>query len=111
MMNSITLLYYDRIELSEGTHVNKKVNQKSAIFATIGIIQIETLSFNVCNGYHDLLMKPMNLSNIKTLNQKSADYYCIISKISKSEAINLTQNTDFAIKKENIIKLKNLFYI
>ena len=37
-MNSITLLYYDRIELSEGTHVNKKVNQKSAIFATIGII-------------------------------------------------------------------------
>ena len=102
MMNNITMLYYDRIEVSEGTHVNKKVNQKSPIFVTIGIIQIKVLSFNVCNGCHDLLMKSMNLSNIKTLNQKTDDYYCIISKISKSEAINLTQNTDLTEKRRTL---------
>ena len=36
----------------------------------------------------------MNLSDISILNIKSADYCCIISGISKSEVINLMQNTD-----------------
>ena len=34
----------------------------------------------------------MNLSDIAILNIKSADYCCIISGISKSEAINLMQD-------------------
>ena len=47
-----------------------------------------------CNGCHDLLMMSMNLSDTAILNIKSADYCCIISRISKSEAINLMQNID-----------------
>ena len=39
-------------------------------------------------------MMSMNLSNIAILNIKSDDYCCIISKIRKSEAINLMQNID-----------------
>ena len=39
-------------------------------------------------------MMSMNLSNIAILNIKSADYCCIISGISKTEAINLMQNID-----------------
>ena len=31
----------------------------------------------------------MNLNDIAILNNKGADYCCIISRISKSEAINL----------------------
>ena len=31
------MLYYDRIGISKGIDVNKKVNQKSAIFVTFGI--------------------------------------------------------------------------
>ena len=31
------MLYYDRIDFSEGIDVNEKVNQKSVIIATIGI--------------------------------------------------------------------------
>ena len=31
------MLYYDRINFSEGIDVNEKVNQKSVIIATIGI--------------------------------------------------------------------------
>ena len=40
----------------------------------------------------------MNLSDIAILNIKSADYHCIIGKISKSEAINLLQNVDLTKK-------------
>ena len=37
------MLYYDRIDVSE---VIRQANQKSAIFATIGIFWIKGLSFN-----------------------------------------------------------------
>ena len=36
----------------------------------------------------------MNLSDIAILNIKHSDYRCIISLISKNEAINLIQNAD-----------------
>ena len=50
----------------------------------------------------------MNYSNVAILNIKSSDYHCIISLISKSEAINLIQNVDLTKKKVHIIKHKNL---
>ena len=31
------MLYYDRIDVSEGIDVNKKVHQKRILFVTIGI--------------------------------------------------------------------------
>ena len=40
----------------------------------------------------------MILSDIAILNIKGADYCCIISGISKSEAINLMQNIDLTEK-------------
>ena len=43
---------------------------------------------NVCNRCHNLLMISMNLGDIAILNIKSTDYHCIISKISKNEAMN-----------------------
>ena len=39
-------------------------------------------------------MMSMNLSDAAILNNKDSDYCCIISGISKSEAINLMQNAD-----------------
>ena len=48
----------------------------------------------VCNRYYDFLMMSMNLSDIATLRIKNADYCCIVTGISKSEAINLLQNID-----------------
>ena len=50
----------------------------------------------------------MNFSNIDFLNIKGSDYRCIISLISKNEAINLIQNVDLTEKKQIIIKHKNL---
>ena len=50
----------------------KQVNEKSAIFITIGIFLNKGFKFqpNIYNGYHDLLMMSVNLTNIA-----SADYY------------------------------------
>ena len=36
-MNNVKMLYFDRIDVSEGIDVNKKVHLKSMIFVTIGI--------------------------------------------------------------------------
>ena len=44
----------------------------------------------------------MNLSDIALINSDGADYGCIISGISKSEAINLMQNIDLTEKSRTI---------
>ena len=45
-----------------------------------------------------LLMMSVNLSDIAILNIKDSDYCCIISLISKNEAINLLQNAGLTEK-------------
>ena len=51
----------------------------------------------------------INLSDIAILNIKGSDYCCIIRLISKTEAINLMQNTDFSKNPEHykVKKYKN----
>ena len=53
----------------------------------------------------------MNLSDIAILNIEGSDYHCVISLISKNEAINLMQNADLTKKTRNIIKLKKIIFI
>ena len=95
------MLYYDRTDVSEGTDVNKTSASKQcisiSIFITIGILLNEGFKFQTyaCN---DLLMPMMNHSNIAISKIKNADYCCIVSGISKSEAIELLQNTDLTEK-------------
>ena len=45
---------------------------------------------DVCNGCHDVLMMSIDLNHIAILNIHGALYHCVISEISKSEAMNLT---------------------
>ena len=52
----------------------------------------------VFNRCHDLIMMPMNLSDIYILNIKNADYHCIINGISISDTRKLLQNTDLTEK-------------
>ena len=55
---------------------------------------------DVCNGCHDARMMSINLNNIAILNIKGIDYHCIINGISKSDSVNLLQNTDLIEEKE-----------
>ena len=74
----------------------KQVHQKSGVFTIIWYFLNYSFKFqlNVCNRCYDLLMMSINLSDIAILNIKGSDYRCIISLISKNEAINLMQNAD-----------------
>ena len=53
---------------------------------------------DVCNRCHDLLIISINLSDVAILNTKSSDYCCIISLISKNEAIKLMQDANLTKK-------------
>ena len=49
----------------------------------------------ICNSGHDLTVLSVNISDIAIITVKIVDYRCIIHSISKSEAINLSKNSDF----------------
>ena len=94
------MLYYDRTDVSEGIDVNK-----TSAFKECGICHYWyflnysfTFQLNVCNRCHDLLMMSINLNDIAIFNIKGSDYHCIISLISKNDAINLMQNADLTEK-------------
>ena len=91
LIKNIKMLYYDRIDTSEGIDINKTSKLKECDICHYWYFSNKGFEFqpNVCNRCHDLLMMSMKLSDITILNIKIAGYCCIIRKIRKSEAINL----------------------
>ena len=87
------MLYYDIIDFSEGIDVNKTSASKECDICHYWYFLNYSFKFqpNVCCRCHDLLMMGINLSNIAILNIKGSDYRCVISLISKNEAINLNK--------------------
>ena len=73
------MLYYDRVGFSEGIDVNK-------------------ISVSKQCEKNDV----KNLSDIAILNIKGSDIHCIISLITKNEALKLLQNVDL-IKKSRAL--------
>ena len=94
------MLYFERINVSKGIDVNKTSESKECDIFLYWYFLNKSFRFqpNVCSRSHDLLMMLMNLSDITISNIKIDDYRCIISGISKSEAINLMQNAELTKK-------------
>ena len=94
------MIYFDRIDVTEGIGVNKTSASNECDICHYWYFSNYSFKFqpNVCNRCHDLLMMSVNLSDITTLNIKGSDYRCIISLSSKNEAIDLMQNSDLAKK-------------
>ena len=99
------MLYYERIDVPEGSdvNVNKKGESKECDICHYWHFLNKRFKSqqDVCNGCHDLLMMSMNLNDIAILNIKFADYHCIIRGISKKETINLMQNMGVIKKAEH----------
>ena len=53
----------------------------------------------------------MNVSDIAILNIKSANYCCIISGISKNEAINVKQNANLTEKNRTLQNIKICYHV
>ena len=92
-MKNIKILYFDRLDVSERIDINKTSESKEWDVCHYWYFLNKGFKFQpfVSNRFHDLLMMCMNLSDIAILNIKKADYCCIISRIIKSETINLMQ--------------------
>ena len=87
------MLYYDRIDISEGIDFAKSNKSKECMIWPYFVFN-HGLKFqdSVCNGCHDLTIVSVNISDLAIITFKSVDYCCIIDKISKSEAINLLKS-------------------
>ena len=98
------MVYFDRIEVSEGIDVNKTSASKEYDICHCWYFLNYSFKFqpSVCNRCHDLLMMSINLSDISILNIERSDYGCIMSLITKNEAINLMQNGDLTKKSRTL---------
>ena len=91
---TLKMLYYDRIDISEGidptkSNRSKKMHDLPLLFSNYGF----KFQDSVCNGCHDLTMLSVNIRDIAIISIINVDYRCIIHKISKSEAINLLERS------------------
>ena len=87
------MLYFDRIDVSEGINVNKTSASKECIICHYLNFFDKGFKFepNFCNGCHDVLVMSMNFSSICTLNIYTINYHCISNRISKFKAANSLQ--------------------
>ena len=94
---NLQLLYFDRIDFLEGVDVSKTSKSKQYIICHYLFFLDKGFKFqpDVCNY---VLKISMCLSDIGIQN---IDYHCIISRISKGEAIILMQNIELTEKTEN----------
>ena len=86
------MLYFDRIDVFDGIDVNKTSASKECDICHYWHFLNEGFKFqqpNFSNRCHDLSMMFANLSDIAILSIEGDYYCCIISRISKNEAINL----------------------
>ena len=89
------MLLYERVDISEGTDLNK--SDKSKEFMICHYWYFKDIGYKyepyVCNRCHDLLMVVYDLKNFMILNIKGVDYRCYIFNMSKNDAITLLNNS------------------
>ena len=107
------MLYFERINVSKGIDVNRTSESKECDIFLYWYFLNKGFRFqpNVRNRSHGLLMISMNLSDITISNIKIGDYRCIISGISKNEAINLMQNADLTKKNGTLLNMKTYGHV
>ena len=77
------MLYYDRIDISEGIDIAKR---NYCMECMIYHYWFFNHGFNfqgfICNGYHDLKMSSVIISNITIITVKNVDYRCIFISLA-----------------------------
>ena len=103
------MLYFDRIDVSERIVVSKTSASKECDICHYWDFLNFSFKFQpmVCNRCHNLLIMSINVSDIAILNIKGSDSRCIISLISKNEAINVMQNADLTKKSRVLQKINS----
>ena len=90
------MLFYDRINISEGNDVAKSNNIYEFIICHYWFFNYGFEFQNyVCNGWHDFTTLCLNLSDVAITAINGVNYSCIIYNISKSEATHFLENSVF----------------
>ena len=98
------MLCFGRIDVSEKIDANK-TRYCDICHYWYFLDKASKFQPNVWHGFHDVLMMSMNLGYIAIQNIHCADYRCVITGISKSEAISLMQNIDLTEKSGTLEKI------
>ena len=79
------MLYFDRIDVSEGNDVNKTSKSKGCNICHYWYFLDKAFKFqpNACNRCRDLLMMSMNLSDIAILNIKVLIITVLLAELEK----------------------------
>ena len=76
------MLYYDRIDISEGTDPTESDRSKKCMICHYWfLIQGFKFQDSVSNGCQDLTILCLNASHIAIMTVKNVDYHCIILNI------------------------------
>ena len=83
------MLWYQKINISEGIDVNKTSESKGCGLCHYWFFKDIGFKFEeyVCNGCHDLLTMTNSLKDIAILSAKGDTFRCILMGISKNEAL------------------------
>ena len=89
------MLQYEKIDVSEGVHVNKTSASKECELCHYWFFKDIGFKFKeyACNKCHDLLTMAYSLKNIAILNAKGATFRCILMGISKNEGLKRLNNS------------------
>ena len=89
------MLQYERIDVSEGIDLNKSDKSKECMICHYWYFKDVGYKYEpfVCNECHDLSMVVYDLNDFMILNIKGVDYRCYVFNMSKSDAINLLNNS------------------
>ena len=89
------MLQYEKIDVSEGVHVNKTSASKECELCHYWFFKDIEFKFeeHVCNKCHDLLTIAYSLKDIAILNAKGATFRCILMGISKNEGLKRLNNS------------------
>ena len=89
------MLWYQKIDVSEGIDVNKTSKSKECELCHYWFFKDVGLKFeeHVCNKCHDLLTMADSLKHIAILSTKGATLRCLLLGISKSEGLKRLNNS------------------
>ena len=87
------MLYFDRIDISEGVELARSNNNKECMICHYWFFNHRfRFQDSLCNGCNDLTVLCLKISNIIIITDKNVDYCPIIYNISKYETINLLKS-------------------
>ena len=89
------MLQHERIYISEGIGSDKSDKSKECMICHYWYFKDIVYKYepHVCNKCHDLLMVVYDLKNFMILKIKGVDSRCYAFNMSRSEAINLLNNS------------------